>query len=161
MSCYTEFQTKEIILRKDTPHEVIEFLERCFNEDTWKAWEIAEGSGSSVFAHEFFKQERWMRVFQEICFPDMLPNYLSPYLKKKGNYWALFLWTDINYGIDEIEEFVKWITPYITGHKEREYIGWRRTETIVKLNIYIERPRRKLLPDYIRKVVYPIDGLPF
>lgn len=143
MSVYTEFQTKEIRLRKDTPEILIEFIERCFKDNTWKAWEIAEGYRSPIFQHQLFREERWMRVFQDISFPDMTAGYIHSHIQNRGNHYILFIWTDINYGIDEITQFIDWISPYVAGHKMREYIRWRRTEGTDRLNLYIERPETK------------------
>jgi hypothetical protein len=127
MGYYYEFRTKKIKLRKDTPKEVLKFLSGMIygSED-----EITKPSD-----HKFFSLDRWDRIFNSLN-DDLKPSLWIP---ENGNP-ELIISCDINYGYEEIKEFAKWITPYVSGHKPKEYIGevipeesWRR------FNLYIER----------------------
>lgn len=46
----------------------------------------------------------------------------------------------MNYDLEVIEKFAEWITPYVTGHKPKEYIGrWNGEDDRLSTNLYIER----------------------
>ncbi len=125
MGYYIKFISKELTLRKDNPPEVFNFL----NES------ISNGTSEIKFGHKFFTLERHENIF--------MSSYSlkeKPYLKSKGLNWKLRIACDINYGREEILEFAKWITPYIAGHKPKEFIGELTGEDEGdRENIYLER----------------------
>jgi hypothetical protein len=126
MSLYTEFKTKLIKLRKDTPAEVIEFLNNWLNKEN-PDW-------NPPFDHQLFKEERWGYIFTK-------GHYNASLFVENRGQWTLFIHTRINYGTEEINQFVSWITPFVIGHKPMEYIGWKRMEGYSEENVYIQRDR--------------------
>jgi hypothetical protein len=127
MGCYVEFTSKEIKLRKDTPVEIIEFIDTLVNKNDC---DIIPPT-----THKFFTLERWDSLFYPHAFVDK-----KTYFKHENGYWILFIGCEINYGWEEIREFAKWITPYVSGHKPKEFIGLLKGEDRDDLeNIYIDR----------------------
>lgn len=126
MSYYFTIQTKEIILRKDTPKEVIDFINTLVNT---KIYNIPTPD------HKLFTLERWDTLF--------MSNYWvkeKTYFKNENGQWKLFVGCQINHGREEIYEFADWITPYVTGHKPKEFIGTIKGEDRSdRDNVYIER----------------------
>ena len=54
--------------------------------------------------------------------------------------WIIDLHTEFKNYDNEIEKFINWITPFVTGRKKRECVGWWKSESMdEKENIYIER----------------------
>lgn len=49
------------------------------------------------------------------------PNNYKPF-------WQITLRGDLNYGYEAINGFVEYITPYLAGHKPKQYIGWCKGE---------------------------------
>lgn len=125
MSCYISFISKELILKSDTPKAVIDFIDNCVNHYNVYC----------EFGHKFFTLERWKYIF--------VPPY---HLKEKTKFiyqnerWRLKIVTEINHGREEILEFTKWITPFIIGHKPKEFIGeYIGEERSDRQNVYLER----------------------
>lgn len=125
MSYYTELKIEKINLRKDTPENVVVFLNDIINNEIFDRPNIN---------HPLFDCERWDHLFIKSAF---LPH--GPSLKKlDSGYFELGLWTDINHGIDEINQLIDWITPFVAGRKKHFYIGYYKGETDEKrTNIYI------------------------
>ncbi len=127
MSYYTTFITKELRLRTDTPKEVIEFINCPITPKLFVP---------NRPAHKFFTMERWDSLFFISAFHEETPYYF----KKVGENYRLRVACEINYEAGEIEQFVNWITPYVIGHKPKEYIGYFQKEgSRKKVNVYIHR----------------------
>lgn len=127
MGYYYQFKSKEIKLKKDTPKEVIDFLNSYINEENFDC---------PMPAHELFSMKRWTSVFGKWAWYD---NPYTYFKNEKGG-WILFIHCDVNYDLEVIEKFAEWITPYVAGHKPKEYIGWWKGEDDrLSTNLYIER----------------------
>lgn len=126
MGYYVRFETKKICLRRDIPIEVRDFLENHIHGDM---------SYPNPDHKLFHSTSRWHSLFSK--FEGLDSSYI--HLRDDG-YIELYINCDINYGYDEIELFVDWITPFIAGHKPKEYVGWYQGEgQDRKHNVYIER----------------------
>mgnify|MGYP007122146559 FL=1 len=128
MSFIYTLKTKELALRQETPPDVIGMLNSFIN-----------GLASDGFHsdHALFKTKRWEALFCPSGFHEGFPKFA-----KRGKYWRLTIHCDINYGSEEIEQFALWITPFLAGHKPREYIGWYRHDNSnygERNNVYVER----------------------
>ncbi len=125
MGYYIKFISKELRLRKDTPQEVIDFINDCVNNHNFNV----------IFNHKFFTLKNWDTIF--------MSNYWlkeETYFKNENEQWRLRVACDINYGRNEILQFTEWISPYVIGHKPKEYIGQLDGEDRGdKQNVYIQR----------------------
>ena len=125
MGYYIKFISKELKLRKDTPQEVIDFINNCVNAHIFDV----------TINHKLFTLERWNNMF--------VSNYWlkeKTYFKNENGKWKFRTSCEINYGRDEILEFAKWISPYVAGHKPKEFIGELKGENREdRQNVYIER----------------------
>lgn len=129
MGYYTEFHCKTI-LRKDTPDDVVLLISHMIYDHVW-----GEDMGVGSW-HRLFTLERWELIFMTSAFLDSRPRFI----RKPNGYYELELHCDINYGNQEIKEFIKWISPYVAGRKKRQYIGQWRGETMdLFVNEYVER----------------------
>lgn len=125
MGMYTEFKTKKLKLSKTTPPEIIQLLDNLINGDV--------DTSSTLPDHKFFTLPRWDRLFHTHHDHEM------PSFEKVGEYWVLFLHADINHGLEEVEEFVDWVTPYVAGRKQKEFIGWSESEGVGgRINHYVK-----------------------
>lgn len=125
MSYITEIKLK-IKLSKDTPKELIEWLNRCIDYTCETPYE----------EHPFFETKRWRTVFATYGYHW----YSEPYLTKTKNGYILELHTDINYEDGELDTFIDWIKPYVLGRKKKVYLGWfERDEDYEKTNVYVIR----------------------
>lgn len=120
-------KTKAIRLKHDIPLGVVNFLSDCLDRKYPEPFD----------RHNFFKTERWRSIFGHFGFNW----YEKPYFKKLTNgCYEIFLHADIKYGYEEIEQFALWITPYVCGHKPKEYIGYYINDiSHVPVNVYIDR----------------------
>lgn len=122
-------QTKVLRLKKDTPFDVIDLISDSLNSKY----------PATNSEHAFFKTERWRSVFSTMGYS----GYEKPFIRKLPNgVHELFLHADIKYGYDEIHEFINWITPFISGHKPKEYAGWYKHDDChykQQINLYINR----------------------
>lgn len=128
MGYYYKFESKKLLLKKDTPLGVIEFIDNCVNNHILNI---------NLPNHKLFTLDRWDNLF--------LSNYWltnKTYFKKEGALWELFIAVEINYGKEEILEFAKWITPYVVGHKPKEFIGLIKGEHYGDYcNVYLLRQK--------------------
>ena len=119
-------KTKAIRLKKNTPLDVVNFIRDCLDNNY----------PEPISDHSFFKTERWRSIFSHMGFDW----YEKPYFNKLPNgSFELFLHADIKYGYEEIEQFADWITPYVCGHKPKEYIGSVKNDNLDRYNLYIDR----------------------
>lgn len=126
MSSPTEIKLK-IILGKDTPDEVIDYLKKCIESNR----ELTPFTD-----HEFFRCNRWEWIFNHMGYE----GYLDPSIKEIPRGWELIIHTDINYESGEIEEFVNWMRPFIWGRRKKVYLGWyERDWSTEKKNVYLNR----------------------
>lgn len=128
MSYY--FQVRiNVQLKKDTPVEVISFIRDCIQKP--------EERPEPTWDHPFFGCQRWDCIFHQSAFQKD-----GPFIKGSdpAKPYQLQIHADINYGLDEILEFVKWISPFIHGRKKKKYIGWYKGEdsSTGKINLYRE-----------------------
>lgn len=132
------------ILKKDIPQEVIEILNTHINGNVYENFpaisiveEVYEQTPKPPIDHPFFNQKRWMNLFH--CHID-LPK--PQFFQHPGGYYELQLDAEINYGYEEITQFVNWISPYIAGRKKKQFIGWYKGESYETstINLYVERP---------------------
>ena len=120
-----------LILRKDTPQCITDFLVRAIESNLFVI-----PDNEPIFNHKFFTLDRWASIFHHHI--DLDP---PRFIKHTGGYYDLQLDANINYGSEEIHEFTKWITPYVAGRKKKQYIGWYKGESheIQSTNLYAER----------------------
>jgi hypothetical protein len=97
-------------------------------------------------AHKFFSEKRWHSIFTRHCEgscsyrPGFFKKWVNETNTNESEYWQLQLSGDINCGLNEIAEFVDWITPYIAGRKKHTYVGWYQGEDQEKrINIYVDK----------------------
>jgi hypothetical protein len=126
MSYYIEINLT-IKLRKDTPIEVIDYIEQT----------LSYGVGDVRFDdHPFFDTRRWYGMFWSMGYDD----FSLPYLKRIERGYELHLHTNINHGSDEVLKFVDWISPFILGRKKKTYLGYKIPECAhQRTNIYWNR----------------------
>jgi hypothetical protein len=130
MSFIYTLRTKEITLREDIPGDVVRMLNSFINGYASEGFESP---------HPLFQTERWHSLFCPNGFHEGYPKFA-----KRGKYYRLTIHCDINYGSEEIEQFALWITPFVAGHKPREYIGWYKHGDSAygeRNNVYIERTK--------------------
>lgn len=128
MGCYTQFHCK-VTLRKDIPDDVALLLSHMIYDNVW-------GEHLNVQSwHPLFTLDRWGNLFMTSSF------YAAPrFIRKPNGYYELELHCDINYGYEEVKQFVHWISPYVAGRKKRQFIGWWKTEGMDwRVNEYVER----------------------
>jgi hypothetical protein len=128
MGYYYEFHFKAI-LKKETPNLVTEIINLHVNRKEWP-------EDDSMPDHEFFTLRRWSRVFSHSAFLEEMQRFIP----RAENYWLLELHTEINYGYEEIQQFVDWISPYVAGRKQKQYVGWYKGEDDrQRINLYVQR----------------------
>lgn len=147
---YTEFHLT-MTLRKDTPDDVLLLIQHAiYDPDFMTVYIDARNNIETPHPltlppHPFFQTERWEGIFGHHY--DIAPPY---FIKTKGGYYKLSLGGNINYGHEEIREFIKWISPYVAGRKKRQYIGWYRNEEYWHRNYeHVERP---VVDDYYTRL---------
>jgi hypothetical protein len=125
MSYVTEIKLK-INLGKDTPTELVEWLNKCIENNDDTPYED----------NPFFEAERWTKIFATYGYD----GYDKPYIKEVKNGWELAIHTDINYESEELNTFIEWIKPYVLGRKKKVYFGWcRRDDEYEDTNVYLHR----------------------
>jgi hypothetical protein len=141
MGCYTEFHAK-MILRKDTPDDVVLILmHSIYDPNFYAAWidhrnNIYGPHPVILPDHKFFTLERWENIFMHSAFLYDAPKCI----RTKSGYYELEVHCDINYGHEEVQEFIDWIKPWVAGRKKTQYLGWWTNENIrYRINEYIER----------------------
>lgn len=125
MSVIYTFKTKEIALRKGVPLEIVKFLGDIVNDQIWTY---------AGLPHPLFKTERWFALFAKSGWYED-----CSYFQNRNGYWRLFIHCDINKGSEGIEQFVDWITPFVAGHKPKEFLGRVIADRDYEYNVYIER----------------------
>lgn len=116
MGYYTEFHFK-MNLRKDTPAEIIRFIH-------WQVVLKRDDPQGNIPDHKFFKLDRWETLFST----SGLGHEPPAFFETPNNYHTLVLNGEVNYGYEEVEEFVNWISPHIAGRKKKQFIGWSKGE---------------------------------
>lgn len=123
MGMYTEifFRSR---LEKDTPEEVITFLDTWVNKRDYKV--LAQ---MDVPDHPLFKCSRWESLAgcSSYYFPDHAESALTQDALFKG--WSLVINADLKNYSGEIEKFFDWINPYceaMTG----EFLGYELYEDV-------------------------------
>lgn len=125
------FKSKPIKLRLDTPKEIIQLLNILVND-----YKETDTNKLIIPNHKFFTLDRWRNIFCSSAFEDEEASFE---INRHGNY-VLFVNNHIKHGWEEAREFAKWITPYVIGHKPKEFIGTLKgDEHYDRKNIYIER----------------------
>ena len=125
MSHITNIKLK-ISLTKETPKELILWLNKCIEEN----YDVRYENNS------FFETERWTKMFATYGYEW----YDKPYIKEVKNKYELLLFTDINNENDELNTFINWIAPYVHGRKKKVYLGcYRRDGEYVDTNVYLYR----------------------
>lgn len=144
MGYYTEF-IAEIVLRKDTPEDVIQHLKTWIIE---RDYELPEEtvffSNAEVpkptIQHPFFECERWFMLFCSNNFnSDKVPSRMHQ-PRGTGSCWVLEFDSEFKNYDSEIDKFVDWISPYVAGHKAKQFIGTQQGEDEeTPRNIYIDK----------------------
>lgn len=125
MSYVTEIKLK-INLGKNTPTELVEWLNKCIEENHYTPYE----------ENPFFETERWTRMLATYGYD----GYDKPYIKEVKNGWELAIHADINYEREELNTFIEWIKPHVLGRKKKVYFGWyRRDGEYEDTNVYLHR----------------------
>ena len=125
MSYTTEIKLK-INLGRNTPKDLIEWLNKCIEGNQYAPYE----------ENPFFETERWTRIFATYGYY----GYDKPYIKEVKNGWELAIHTDINYEHEELNTFIEWIKPHVLGRKKKVYFGWfERDSDTERTNVYLHR----------------------
>lgn len=109
MGMYTELILK-CQLKRDLPSSVKNVINGLV-----EGWEEIENPPE----HEFFKCERWQRLFSMNSFyhhPESFADYQQGYL---------FVRSDLKNYDGEIEKFIEWIKPYVDFADGKTCIGWK------------------------------------
>ncbi len=143
MGHYTELYCN-IKLRRDTPKVVIDLLERvvCKGDlGTDKCLFDTSDVFKPEIDHKFFKCDRWYMLLLSNNFDETKGSSFFFSNPHRGNgYRVLSLNTEFKNYENEIECFIDWITPYVAGHKKKQYLGWWKSESMNnRINIYIHR----------------------
>lgn len=140
MGHYTIFKTKLLKLRKDTPDEVISFLNDAINNHTF----------DFTPNHVLFACSRYYNIFwssPEISYLDEIGIKNKTFFRKnKNGIYELFIHCELKNYEEEIENFIDWIRPYIAGHKQNEFIGFIVYDGIdlyTVFNVYANKQRIK------------------
>lgn len=139
MGYYTKFDFKAKF-RKDSPAEFIDLIDKIVNRNDELWIELTGKEHPPIMSvydtpnlpidHKFGKCHRWNMLF--FC------EGWSTFDKDKR---ILIINSNLkNYG-GEIEKFIDWISPYVAGHKPKQFVGTRKGEDpdSPQINIYIER----------------------
>lgn len=137
MGHYTNFRFKAK-LRIDTPKEVLTLLDNTINKGiTDKVIFTSEDIPRPAIEHPFFDCRRWYMLFLSTNFDKSLQGgrfYL------KNNRCVLDIHTEFKNYDDEIDQFMDWIKPYVSGRKKKQYVGYEKPEwSDTESNLYIER----------------------
>ena len=113
---YTEIYIN-VDLKKDTPDDVIGVLKAMCHM-------LPDQECSDVLADY---PDRWICLFSNMSYYTPFTNCRFLEFDDIGNQWSLLGKGDIkNYNM-EIEEFFKWIMPYVDGYPG-DFIGYSRYE---------------------------------
>ena len=138
MGYYTELKFIAI-LRQDTPSEVVDLLDRVIRKGDFGVDSVLFKSDDvfkPAIEHPFFKCERWYMLFTSTNWDEKMQGGL---FYKRRNNWVIDLHTEFKNYDDEIDEFIDWISPYVSGRKKKQYAGYYKGETQEnKMNIYIK-----------------------
>lgn len=130
MGNYTQFHAS-ISMKKDAPVDVVMLIMHQIYTRDYSLLETI-----TLPDHEFFKQERWDYIFMG---PNFEHDHGAKLIRTKSGYYELEIHCDVNYGYDEVTEFVKWIAPWVAGRKKKKYIGWWKNENMDhRFNEYID-----------------------
>jgi len=139
MGFYTELKFKAK-LKKDTPDDVINLLNRVINERDLghdKVFFKSEDVFKPDLDHSFFKCPRWYMLFLSTNWdPDMQGG---KFYEKDGR-WVLDLYSEFKNYDSEISKFLEWISPYIVGRKKKQCVGYSKGESWdYRENLYVTR----------------------
>ncbi len=119
MGTITQFHLK-VVLKKDVPDTIKYVFSPINNKEVdFEGWDIVCGQISD---HMFFKLPRWNRLFFGSAFQNLQP---SRRVNQQG-YTHISLHGEMKNYDGEIEAFCEWIGPFLTGRKNRIYIGWSK-----------------------------------
>lgn len=142
MGNYTQFHAN-IPLRKDTPDDIVLLIHHAIYDPGFGVyWNHILRTDSlhtiTLPDHPFFKTERWEGIFMG---PNFHHEHGAKFILTKSGYYDLEIHCDINYGVEEVCQFIDWITPYVAGRKRKQYIGWWQQDDLyrVRINEYINR----------------------
>ena len=164
MGYYFEFEI-QANLRRDTPKEVIDtifyemystYLEVYADQfDKMVPYALKDIYIKKIceavtdYSDNFWDIKRAKDIFSWYSgksYPIIQPIWTDDWKKFKtdpDNYnpiWQLSLYGDLNHGYDAINGFVDYITPYIAGHKPKQYIGWYKGEDQnERINLYAKK----------------------
>lgn len=151
MGYYFEFEIN-CTLRRDAPKKVIDtiffeiysvYLDNYPDEfDKMVPHALKEiyikkvCESTTDYSDNFWKIKRAKDVFSWYSgrnYPIIQPTWRdwSKFKADPNNYnpfWEITLRGDLNFGYDAINGFVEYITPYLAGHKPKQYIGWYKGE---------------------------------
>lgn len=132
----------DVVLKKDAPEELIQFLHECLEENTdqYNHWcnifthiPSMESFNTpfyqmfpSFFRHPFFLTERWPSVIRGNTLEDE-PEFCSITLNSAGM-WRLVINCEIQNYQQSIDQFVNWIAPFVAGRKANKFIGCLRED---------------------------------
>lgn len=140
MGYYTELYVS-VKLKSNTPEKVINLFDRVINErDLGVDSEIFHAKDVFVpdIGHDFFKCSRWYMLLLANNWDDKKSSTFI-----KGEYPELEIFTEFKDCDDEIEKFVDFISPYVVGRKDKQYIGWYKDEGMeTRSNLYVVRNER-------------------
>ncbi len=138
MGHYTEFSF-QANLRKDTPSEVINLLNRVVNERDLGHDKVLFKTSDVFkpeFDHVFFKCDRWYMLFLSTNGCEGMKTTFS----KVKNYYELSIHSEFKNYDDEVDYFMDWIKPFIVGRKKKQYVGyWKSESSPTEINLYINR----------------------
>lgn len=165
MGYYTRFEI-QCTLKRETPKEVLDtlfyeiysaYLERYPDEfNKMVPYALKEiyikkiTEAKPDYSDFFWSTPRATDIFSwysGLYYPIIQPIW-TDWMKFKSDsdnynpFWHLTLHGDLNYGYEAINGFVEYITPYLSGHKPKQYIGWYKGEDQnERINLYATRIR--------------------
>lgn len=116
MGYYTKFEFKAR-LKKNTPENILNLIKNVTSNDYGQGdavmWSVGDGTVPRPnIDHEFADCPRWYQLF-------IISSFKFNTLEINGEF--------INYG-NEIELFIDFITPWVSGHSSRKHVGRYRGE---------------------------------
>lgn len=120
MGMYTQVEL-EVMLKRDTPQEIIHFIEVMTNGP----WDLRDAVAQKKPDHKFFQADRWGNLFF---------GMYSGFERPTGSFIALdnderlrlVIQAELKNYDAEVSRFLDWIKPYV--EPQEEPVGWHKYE---------------------------------
>lgn len=98
-------------LKKETPKEIIDILDWMINSE-----DLIKSKYPETPEHEFFKCERWKYLFKMSSYYfGVSDSHSSMWRDSLDTEWIISTRSNIKNYDSEIEKFIDWIKPWISG----------------------------------------------